>query len=101
MNKQISRRNLIKLLGISGASIPLTGLINSKKINLNKNPKESIPIKLSSNENPYGPSKKLEMQLSKLLMKYVDILIVNLTIEFHNLKKKLLKEKVLIQEWYL
>ena len=59
MNKQISRRNLIKLLGISGASIPLTGLINSKKINLNKNPKESIPIKLSSNENPYGPSKKV------------------------------------------
>jgi hypothetical protein len=30
MNKQISRRNLIKLLGLSGASIPLTGLINSK-----------------------------------------------------------------------
>ena len=59
MNKQISRRNLIKLLGISGASIPLTGLINSKKINLNKNPNESIPIKLSSNENPYGPSKKV------------------------------------------
>ena len=59
MNKQISRRNLIKLLGISGASIPLTGLINSKKINLNKNLNESIPIKLSSNENPYGPSKKV------------------------------------------
>ena len=59
MNKQISRRNLIKLLGISGASIPLTGLIKSKKINLNKNPKEIIPIKLSSNENPYGPSKKV------------------------------------------
>ena len=59
MNKQISRRNLIKLLGISGASIPLTGLINSKEINLNKNSKESIPIKLSSNENPYGPSEKV------------------------------------------
>ena len=59
MNKQISRRNLIKLLGISGASIPLTGLINSNKINLNKNLNESIPIKLSSNENPYGPSKKV------------------------------------------
>jgi histidinol-phosphate aminotransferase len=59
MNKQISRRNLIKLLGISGASIPLTGLINSKEINLNKNSKENIPIKLSSNENPHGPSEKV------------------------------------------
>ena len=29
MNKQISRRNLIKLLGVSGVTLPLSGLAGS------------------------------------------------------------------------
>ena len=60
MNNQISRRNLVKLLGVSGITLPLAGVANaadpypSKVIR-----KTGEPIKLSSNENPYGPSENV------------------------------------------
>ena len=55
MNNQISRRNLIKLLGVSGIALPLSGLSKPIENKIFKKPKTDDPIKLSSNENPYGP----------------------------------------------
>ena len=62
MNKEISRRNIIKLLGVSGVTIPLTGVSGLTKNSSYKRSDISIKkneIKLSSNENPYGPSEKV------------------------------------------
>ena len=59
MNNQISRRNLIKLLGVSGIALPLSGLSKPIENKMFKKPKTDDPIKLSSNENPYGPSPKV------------------------------------------
>ena len=59
MNKEISRRNLIKLLGVSGITLPLTGLAQPLKETVSINKNKNTPIKLSSNENPYGPSEKV------------------------------------------
>ena len=59
MNNQISRRNLIKLLGVSSISLPLTGFTKPLEKTILKNTDKNSPIKLSSNENPYGPSPKV------------------------------------------
>ena len=56
MNNQISRRNLIKLLGVSGMTLPLSGIANPTEKRISKRKDHHSPIKLSSNENPYGPS---------------------------------------------
>ena len=57
MNNQISRRNLVKLLGVSGITLPLAGVANSSDPFPSKVIRKSgEPVKLSSNENPYGPS---------------------------------------------
>ena len=59
MNNQITRRNLLKLLGVSGITLPLTGISKDLEINSKTlNQKDNV-IKLSSNENPYGPSPKV------------------------------------------
>ena len=68
MNKEISRRNLIKLLGVSGMTIPLTGISELAKGSAYKKSDSSInnsEIKLSSNENPYGPSEKVKNSIIK------------------------------------
>ena len=59
MNNQITRRNLLKLLGISGVTLPLTGISKDIDINPQKSLQNDGTIKLSSNENPYGPSPKV------------------------------------------
>ena len=57
MNNQISRRNLVKLLGVSGITLPLAGVANASDPFPSKVIRKSgEPVKLSSNENPYGPS---------------------------------------------
>ena len=57
MNNQISRRNLVKLLGVSGITLPLAGVASTTDpFPARVIRKEGEPIKLSSNENPYGPS---------------------------------------------
>ena len=63
MNKQISRRNLIKLLGVSGVTLPLSGLAGSETSISKIIKKDAQPIKLSSNENPYGPSDKVRQAI--------------------------------------
>ena len=63
MNKQISRRNLIKLLGVSGVTLPLSGLASNDSTVLKSIKKDTQPIKLSSNENPYGPSDKVRQAI--------------------------------------
>ena len=68
MNKEISRRKLIKLLGVSGMTIPLTGISELAKGSAYKKSDSSInnsEIKLSSNENPYGPSEKVKNSIIK------------------------------------
>ena len=59
MNNQITRRNLLKLLGVSGVTLPLTGISKDININPQKSLQNDGTIKLSSNENPYGPSPKV------------------------------------------
>ena len=60
MNNQISRRNLVKLLGVSGITLPLAGVASaSDPFPARVVRKEGEPIKLSSNENPYGPSENV------------------------------------------
>ena len=59
MNNQITRRNLLKLLGVSGVTLPLTGISKDIDINPQKSLQNDGTIKLSSNENPYGPSPKV------------------------------------------
>ena len=59
MNNQITRRNLLKLLGVSGVTLPLTGISKDIDINPKKSLQNDGTIKLSSNENPYGPSPKV------------------------------------------
>ena len=60
MNNQISRRNLVKLLGVSGITLPLAGVASSSDpFPARVVRKEGEPIKLSSNENPYGPSENV------------------------------------------
>ena len=63
MNKQISRRNLIKLLGVSGVTLPLSGLAGNNTSISKSIKKDTQPIKLSSNENPYGPSDKVRQAI--------------------------------------
>ena len=63
MNNQLSRRNLIKLLGVSGITLPLSGLAKAEKLKLNASKIKKGPIKLSSNENPYGPSPKVRQAI--------------------------------------
>ena len=58
MNNQITRRNLLKLLGVSGVTLPLTGISKDIDINPQKSLQNDGTIKLSSNENPYGPAPK-------------------------------------------
>ena len=59
MNNQITRRNLLKLLGVSGVTLPLTGISKELEIRPSSTIKNDGFIKLSSNENPYGPSPKV------------------------------------------
>ena len=59
MNNQITRRNLLKLLGVSGVTLPLSGISKDLEINPIPSKQPGQPIKLSSNENPYGPSEKV------------------------------------------
>ena len=59
MNNQITRRNLLKLLGGSGVALPLTGISKELDIKTNSIKQSGSVIKLSSNENPYGPSPKV------------------------------------------
>ena len=60
MINQISRRNLVKLLGVSGITLPLAGVASaSDPFPARVVRKEGEPIKLSSNENPYGPSENV------------------------------------------
>ena len=59
MNNQITRRNLLKLLGVSGVALPLSGISKELEIQTNSLRQAGSIIKLSSNENPYGPSQKV------------------------------------------
>ncbi len=59
MNNQITRRNLLKLLGVFGVTLPLTGIIKDLEINSKTLNQEDNVIKLSSNENSYSTAKKL------------------------------------------
>ncbi len=63
MNNQITRRNLLKLLGVSGVTLPLTTI--GKDIDIPSLPEIQTrgQIKLSSNENPYGPSPKVRQAI--------------------------------------
>ena len=63
MNNQITRRNLLKLLGVSGVTLPLTGISKDIDIKPNKTLQNDGIIKLSSNENPYGPSPKVRQAI--------------------------------------
>ena len=54
MNNQITRRNLLKLLGVSGVTLPLSGISKDLEINPIPSKQPGQPIKLSYNENPYG-----------------------------------------------
>ena len=59
MNNQITRRNLLKLLGVSGVTLPLAGINKDLEINSKTLNQEDNVIKLSSNENSYSTAKKL------------------------------------------
>ncbi len=59
MNNQITRRNLLKLLVVSGVTLPLAGINKDLEINSKTLNQEDNVIKLSSNENSYGTAKKL------------------------------------------
>tara|TARA_E500000331_G_scaffold123316_1_gene120835 strand:- start:2529 stop:2753 length:225 start_codon:yes stop_codon:yes gene_type:complete len=59
MNNQITRRNLLKLLGVSGVTLPLAGINKDLEINSKTLNQEDNVIKLSSNENSYGTAKNL------------------------------------------
>ena len=67
MNNQISRRNLVKLLGGSGITLPLAGVASaSDPFPARVVRKEGEPIKLSSNENPYGPSENVRNAINSV-----------------------------------
>lgn len=58
MNKSISRRKWLSATALASVAFPLVKYLPEEVIQLESEDDKDSPIKLSSNENPYGPSEK-------------------------------------------
>ena len=98
MNNQISRRNLVKLLGVSGITLPLAGVASaSDPFPARVVRKEGEPIKLSSNENPYGPSENVRNAIINAFDEACRYPYGRVS----ELEEKIAKREGVSQTWYL